>query len=97
METEEGLLVALMTLFDTEGSRTLSQKEWSEGSAAMDLANSDGEWAILLKRFSSDDDGAPDRISFKNRIDLSGGIKPVEPFLEECAATRTCVVKTDTA
>ena len=77
-----GLLIALMTLFDTDGSHTLSQKEWMDGIGALDLTTSDAEWHMLLDRFGSDD-SAPGEISFANVVSLFGDIKPVEGYLEE--------------
>ena len=46
-----GLLVALMSLFDSDGSHTLSKREWMDGNAALELRTSDEEWSMLLKRF----------------------------------------------
>ena len=77
-----GLLVALMTLFDGDGSRTLSKTEWMDGNAALDLSTSDDEWEMLLQRFGSDSE-TPDEISFANMMSIFGDMKPVEGFLEE--------------
>ena len=80
--TEE--LTAAFKLFDTDGSHTLSQKEWSDGNAALDLATSDEEWQMLVQRFGGNDDESnetPGEISFANVVDLFGDIVQLSSVL----------------
>lgn len=48
---QAGLLVALMSLFDSDGNRTLTRDEWMGGNEALELETSESEWQALLKRF----------------------------------------------
>ena len=77
---QAGLLVALMSLFDSDGNRTLTRDEWMGGNEALELETSESEWQALLKRFHGLSTGVVD---FAEAVEMFGEIKPVEGFLEE--------------
>ena len=81
-----GLLLALMTLFDTDGSHTLTEREWRDGNTALDLATSHEEWKMLLARFDEDESNPGESALPTSWI--CSETSPVEGYLEEiCAGT----------
>ena len=67
--SQAGLLVALMSLFDTDGSRTLTREEWMGGNEALELETSEEEWQALLKRFGGTKEGV---VAFSEAVEMFG-------------------------
>ena len=55
-----GLVVSLLSIFDTNGSHRLSRREFTEGALALGFDSSEDAWESLRARFGSAHQGGPE-------------------------------------
>ena len=76
-----GMLIAVMSLIDTDGTYALSEDEWLKGNAALELQTSPKEFRLL--RESLGKGAAEDELNFSKAMGIYGSRKPVEGYLED--------------
>ena len=79
-----GMLIAVLTLFDIDGTNELSEQEWLEGNEALELSTSRKEFQQLRRSTPGNDDTTnPDELNFSKTMGIYGSRKPVEGYIED--------------
>ena len=90
-----GLLVALLTIFDTDGTQQLTRSEWLDGKRALLLETDAEEWRTLLTKMGGADEASAAKLAeesqgadeealdFAHLVGMFGSRRPVEGYLED--------------
>ena len=80
LDCESGLLVAILSLFDANGSKKLDEEEWIIGTKAMQFETTPAEFEALCARYGMASAG---ELDFSSALGVFGAKKPVEGYIDE--------------
>ena len=79
-----GMLIAVLTLFDVDGTNNLSEQEWLDGNEALELSTSKSEFQRLRRATPGNDSSTnSEELNFAKTMGIYGSRKPVEGYLED--------------
>jgi hypothetical protein len=79
-----GMLIAVLTLFDVDGTNNLSEQEWLDGNEALELSTSKSEFQRLRRATPGNDESTnAEELNFAKTMGIYGSRKPVEGYLED--------------
>ena len=83
LHCEPSLLIALLSLFDFNGTGALSDSEWQRGNQALENQTSDAEFEELCNRFGRSTEDGETVLDYRKALGIFGARKPIEGHMED--------------